>query len=126
MNPQIRQMNPRTQTMAKNTAGAGSKQDKIDRAVEMLPESAIVHKVMPKNSVDWAGVLSELDEDKVDSLLMLLEQEGHVFDGDRSFEDWESLGLEGEEMDQAEYIDRLEDLRISMEEVSDNAPGDDA
>jgi hypothetical protein len=110
-------MSSRAKTMTKSAVKNASKQDKISRAVEMLPESALVHKVMPGSSVNWAGVLSELDEDKVDSLLVLLEQEGKVFVGGQNEEEWEEMGKE-------EYIDKLEDLRISMEEVSDNAPGD--
>jgi len=49
---------------------------------------------------------------------MLLEQEGHVFVGGRDEHEWQ------EGIDKAEYIERLEDLRISMERVTDNPSGD--
>ncbi len=107
-------MDLRGKTMSKSS----SKEGKIERAVKMLPKSSLVMRVMPKSQGEWAGILSELDEKKVDDLLMLLEQEGHVFVGGRDEHEWQ------EGIDKAEYIERLEDLRISMERVTDNPSGD--
>lgn len=109
-------MTSRKTTSASQTM---SKKEKVDHVVQLLPESVIVHKIMPKAQVNWAGVLSELDEEKVDGLLELLEKEDVTFVGGQSEDEWNESFEEKED-----YIDKLEDLRISMEEISHNVSGD--
>lgn len=99
---------------------ASSKQGKIDAAMERIPNSTLFTRMSPRTPHEWAGILASLDEDKVDDLLLLLEQEGAIFAGGRDDELWENY-----KEDRSEYLERLNDLKIAMEEVSHSPKGDE-
>lgn len=101
-----------------------SKDDKIERALKLAPSSVLVSKVIPSNRKEWGGIFAKLSDKDVDNILLLLEQEGKVFSGRSNLKyDLEDL-LQKEPITSNEYLDRLEELRITLERLQSNVNGD--
>lgn len=96
-------------------ADGNQKSAKIERASAMLVESPAFQLVLPMSSDQWAGVLSKLDEDKIDDYLLLLEEEKVTH-----------LDLKKEEKrklysNRTRYLQRLERLKVKAKESLNKA-----
>ena len=92
---------------------SGGKQEKVQRAAEMAAVSQTMADVMPLNLSTWAGILSKLEEDKVDEFLMILEEERGMFADVEAKADRKRAASRGK------YLQLLENLKITMEKLPD-------
>lgn len=102
------------QTGAQNNGMQNGKQEKVNRAAEMASVSQTMADVMPLNLSTWAGILSRLDEEKVDEFLLILEEERGMF------ADVEAKAERKREANRGKYLQLLENLKITMEQLPDN------
>jgi hypothetical protein len=91
-----------------------SLEEKLERAKSLIPASGGLKRLLPISSEKWAGVLAELDEEKIDDLLLLLGEEAEMAG------DIEKKRLAQHAENEKKYTRRLEDLQIRMEEISNN------
>lgn len=86
---------------------SGAKTQKIERLQTLIPHSRALQK--NASSADWAGILTKLDEEKIDELLLILQEEN------------EMLGMTEEErlrkqaVNKTSYLQQLEKIRVSTE-----------
>ncbi|MEK7146522.1 MAG: hypothetical protein AAB802_05090 [Patescibacteria group bacterium] len=87
---------------------SGAKTQKIERLQTLVPQSQALRKT-GMTSMDWAGVLAKLDDEKIDELLLILQEENemlHMTEEER---------LRKRALNQSSYMQRLEKLRLSTE-----------
>ncbi len=89
-----------------------SKESKIQRAAEMLPLSSGFRANVVLSSVEWAGILKNLDESRIDELLLILEEESGM-NSDNEREKDRKLT-----MNRSTYLQRLEKLKIRIEDLT--------
>lgn len=83
----------------------------------MLPRSGGFQSNIVLSSVEWRSLLSNLSEDKIDELLLILEEEVGMS---------KDIGMETDRkltVNKTRYLQRLEKLKIRMENLNDKANG---
>lgn len=91
-------------------------QQKIQTASEMLPRSAGFRANLNLSSEQWAGILSKLDEKKIDELMLILNEEKDM-NGEVIKEKERKLAV-----NHSKYLQRLEKLKLRAESLQYNAP----
>ncbi len=100
-----------------DSAQKPNKQEKIDRAVQLLEQSGGMSTIpMKLSSNQWAGILSKLQEDRIDELLLILDEEQSM----KALDDQTSKRKE--QVNKTRYLHRLEKLKILLEQEKTNPP----
>lgn len=88
------------------------KASKIQRAAKLLPLSQGFRSNVVFSDKEWAGILANLDESRIDELLLILEEERDM-NGDVENEKDRKLT-----MNRSAYLQRLEKLKIRIEDLT--------
>ena len=91
---------------------------KLKRASSLLSDSKVFKQFLDVPAPMWAGILSQLDEKKVDDLLLILDEELSMRMGIKKKEERRL------QINSSKYLQRLERLKIRAENVSANPSGD--
>lgn len=92
------------------------KDEKIKIASQMLPQSPGMQANIVLSANEWAGILQQIDEDKIDDLLLLLEEEGSMIS------EVEKETTRKMEINTAKYLQRLEQLKLRAESLKYKTP----
>ena len=98
--------------MAPRTDNSRSK--KVQHVADRLSSSKAFMKCVALSAAEWAGILSELDEEKIDGFTLLLDEEKS------GLEDIEKERKRKHTSNKARYLQRLEKLRITAEQPDSN------
>ena len=93
-----------------------SKSEKIERIKMLIPRSDAVKMNVQFPVENWAGILTDLDEEKIDDLLLILEEEAGMI------ADVEAERLRKQEINKTSYLQRMEKIRVAAETSDDNFP----
>lgn len=93
-----------------------SKQIKLEKAAKMLEKSPASNMNFVFSEAEWAGILSDLDEEKLDELLLILNEEHSMR------KDVEKEQLRKKETNKARYLQRLENLKVRAESLQYKSP----
>lgn len=93
-----------------------SKAEKVQEASQLMEKSKAMMANLQMNAQDWAGILADLDEEKIDELLLILDEE-NIMQGDIQKE-----SARKKEVNKTRYLQRLENLKIRSESLQYNAP----
>lgn len=86
------------------------KTQKVLHASQLLEDSPAFQRVLPLTAQEWAGVLSELDEEKIDDYLLLLTEEQSMRAEIRKTE------KRKKKVNHTRYLQRLERLKVIAQE----------
>jgi len=92
-------------------AGRGRK---IQNVAERLSQSEAFRRNLAFTASEWAGILAELDDEKVDGFTLILDEE------DSGHEEIEKERLRKHASNKARYLQRIEKLKLSAEQADDN------
>ena len=92
------------------------KDEKIQIASQLLPVSPGMQANIVLSVNEWAGILQQIDEDKIDDLLLLLEEEGSMMS------EIEKETKRKTEVNTAKYLQRLEQLKMRAESLKYKTP----
>lgn len=104
-------MNPSLMVSKNQKAGSS---EKVALASEKFSKSPAFRKVLPLAVQQWNAILAELDENKLDELLMIVDEE------EQGYIDIKKKRDRKLSTNVARYLQRLEMLKIRSENVDDN------
>jgi hypothetical protein len=93
-----------------------SKAEKIQEASQLMEKSPAMMANLQMGSTDWSGILADLDEEKIDELLLILDEESLMHS------DVQKEKVRKKEVNKTRYLQRLENLKIRAESLQYNAP----
>lgn len=93
-----------------------SKAEKVQQASQLMEKSPAMMANLQMGSGDWAGILADLDEEKIDELLLILDEEG-LMHGDIQKEK-----ARKKEVNKTRYLQRLESLKLRAESLQYKTP----
>jgi len=88
---------------------------KVEETARLASKSEAMHEILNLSEPQWVGIFADLDESKLDDLLMVLREEA---DG---YSDIEKKRQRRHMVNDTRRLQRLERLKIRMEEISKNA-----
>jgi hypothetical protein len=88
---------------------------KVEKVAHLAAQSEAMQDVLALSEAQWISIVAELDEKKVDELLLVLEEEK---DG---YKEIEKKRVRQHHINDTRRLQRLERLKIRMEEISKNA-----
>lgn len=88
---------------------------KVEESARLAAKSEAMREVLDLNETQWIGVFADLDEKKLDDLLMVLREEAE------GYTDIEKKRQRRHTVNDTRRLQRLERLKIRMEEISKNA-----
>lgn len=91
-----------------------SKQSKIDHLQAFIEDSDAVKRNLDLPRGKWASVLSDLSEDQIDDLLLMLKEESEM-KVENKHEKERKLSV-----NETSFLNRLEQLKFSAESLTDN------
>lgn len=96
---------------------SSSKAHKVERALELVTKSGGMKSLPLKfDHEQWAGIFSQMDEEKIDDLLLILEEEKEM----ELISD--QTAKKAHKVNETRYLQRLEKLKISLEQESQTPP----
>ncbi len=105
---------------ANTNHGPSGKEQKVARALELIENSGGMKQFPLELTLEqWAGVFAEMQEEKVDDLLLILEEEAKMKLSDEQTE------KRAHKVNQTRYLQRMERLKLSLEQAQQNASEDD-
>ncbi len=91
-----------------------AREAKIQQVAERLSRSEAFRRNAELTAMQWAGILDELDDEKIDGFTLILDEE------DSGVKDIEKERLRKHTSNKARYLQRLEKLKVSSEMADDN------
>ena len=88
--------------------------EKVDLAAEKFAKSPAFRKILPLAAKQWHGILAEIDEEKLNELLLIVDEE------EQGYLDIKKKKERKLSTNVARYLQRLEMLRIRSENADDN------
>jgi dephospho-CoA kinase len=92
---------------------------KLENVAHLASQSEAMQNVLALSESQWLGVLSDLDEKKLDELVFALKEEKE------GYEAIEKKRLRQHQINSTRRLQRLERLSIRMEEITKNAKKND-
>lgn len=91
-----------------------SREAKIQQVADRLSKSEAFRRNAELTANQWAGILDDLDDEKLDGFTLILDEE------DSGVKDIEQERLRKHASNKARYLHRLEKLKFSSEQIDDN------